>query len=1194
MELRRLAFLNFLTALFCATSISAFAQTNRGSISGTVTDLTGGVVQNATVVATETNTGTTYNTATSQSGNYDFPQLLVGNYEVTVSSPGFKTEKRTGIVVQINSTTVLNVELSVGQTAETVTVSADVPTVQSTSSEIGGVITPRQVEELPLSLGGVGAFRSPEAFEFLLPGVVGPGTGDNPNGIYIQKTSGGQNFGDDVILDGTSSARPDNGSTFDETAPSVDALQEFKVTTATPPAQYSRTTGGIRSFTTRSGGNSFHGTAYDILRNTDLDANTYFNNLNRDAQCPGPSCSTYATPKDIKNDYGVTLGGPVIIPGFYNGKDKTFFFFAWEQLQWPRGAVVTSSIPTGAERTGDFSAILTANQIGTNPCTGAPVYAGQIFDPRSTTTASDGTPCRITPFPGNIIPASRIDPVSAAVLSYLPEPNAAGLSNNFNFGGHFPTNNTTYTIRIDQNVSSNDKLFASYDARENTLLTGGSPALPNPIDPNTWNQDFITHYGRFGWDHIFTGNLLNHVNLGYNRTNSNNNAASVSYGVDWPAKLGLTGVSALTFPQFNINSGFPSIGQARGDDDVGNEADIVDTLSWTRGRHTITMGGEYRWIQYNNLAYDNQAGVYNFANVETAAGPGILANEGGFSFASFLLGQVDSANLNVFAHFPRYTSSYYALFFQDDFKVTPHLTLNLGLRWDVDQPRKEAKNYTSNFNPAIPNPGAPGELGALIFASSCTGCNVRWAKTFYDDFAPRIGFAWSPGSSGKTAVRGGYGIIYGPLYYADFANAVNAGYAATPNPVSQNGFAPAFTLASGFPPYPAPPILDPTIRNGQSVDYITPGFGKPPMVQSWSFQVQQQLAPDLILSVGYVGNKSQNLRSAAADGMYNNMPVQVLALGQNLIGSSIGSPIANGAGIFAPYPGFTGAVGDALRHYPQYRRFNTDCCLENDGMSTFEALEVTLARRFRNGLNLQASYTWSKTITDADSLQPCCNAGGGLYQDPYNLDLEKSISSQDVPQMFVLSYLYELPFGKGKAFLNRGGFLNAVFGGWQIGAIQRYQSGEPLPFYCASGSFMPGWDDCFRFNPVAGQSVYNPAINQPGFNALNTPYLNNNFFADPNPNPNAPVTFGQLSRVTGFRMQPYFNEDVNLMKRVNLTESVTLEIRADAFNVSNRHIFSSPGNLNPSPGNTATTNFGFTGGTIDTSRLIQLEMRLRF
>ncbi len=253
-------------------------------------------------------------------------------------------------------------------------------------------------------------------------------------------------------------------------------------------------------------------------------------------------------------------------------------------------------------------------------------------------------------------------------------------------------------------------------------------------------------------------------------------------------------------------------------------------------------------------------------------------------FASFLLGEVDSAGLTVEAHYPRYTQNYWALYLQDDFKVNSHLTLNLGLRWDVDQPRTEADNFTSNFDPNLPNPGAGNRPGALIFASNCNGCNVRWAKTFYDDFGPRIGFAYSPGDSGKTAIRGGYGIIYGPLYYADFGNSVNAGYAASPNPVSPNGFSPAFVLGNGFPFYPPAPTLDPTIRNNQGVDYITPGFGKPPMIQSWSFQVQQQLAPDLILSVAYVGNKGQNLRSAAADGMYNNMPPQDLALGSKRVG----------------------------------------------------------------------------------------------------------------------------------------------------------------------------------------------------------------------------------------------------------------------------------------------------------------------
>ncbi len=1172
------------------------AQSNRGAITGNVTDASGAPVANATVTAKETNSGTTYTATTTQSGDYSFPQLLVGSYDLTIAAPGFKTEQRTGIVVQINSTASMSVQLSVGATSETVTVTADVPTVQSATSDISGVVTPQQVEQLPLSLGGVGAFRSPEAFAFLLPGVVGPGTGDNSNGVYIQKTSGGQNFGDDVILDGNSAVRPDNGSTFDETAPSVDSLQEFKVTTATPSAQFGRTTGAVRSFTSYSGGNSIHGMAYDILRNTDLDANTYFNGLNLD-DCTTPQCrANFATPKDIKNDYGLTFSGPVVIPHIYNGKDKTFFFFAWEQLQWPRSSVTTNSVPTAAERTGDFSALLTNTVIGSNPCTGAPVYAGEIFIPSSETVSTSGTPCRTTPasYNGklNVIPPSLLSPVALNVLKYLPAPTNSGLQNNFAFNAAFPTNNTTYTVRIDQNLGNSDKIFGSYDTRQNVLLTGGVPALPNPIDPNTWFQDFVTHYGRFGWDHTISPTMLNHLNLGFSRWNSANNSGAVN-GTNWGSQIGLANVSGPAFPRFNINGGFTSIGQQRADDTISNEASVADNVTWVKGKHTLTMGGEYRWMQLNNLTADNQSGGFNFSNAETAAGPGVLANQGGNSFASFLLGEVDNANLTVEAHYPRYTQNYWALYLQDDFKVSSHLTLNLGLRWDVDQPRTEADNFTSNFSPTTPNPGAGGHPGAVIFASNCNGCNVRWAKTFYDDFAPRIGFAYSPGTSGKTAIRGAYGIMYGPLYYADFGNSVNAGYAASPNPSSPNGFTPAFNLSNGFPAYPAAPFLNPTIRNQSGVDYISPGFGKPPMIQSWSFQIQQQLAPDLILSVGYVGNKSQNLRSAAADGMYNNMRPQYLALGSNVLNAQVGSSLANAAGVSSPFPGFNGPVGQALRPYPQYFRINTDCCLENDGMSTFEALEVMLQRRFHSGLNLQLSYTWSKTLTDADSMQPCCNAGGGLYQDPFNLHLEKSISSQDIPQMFVGSFIYELPFGKNKAFLNHGGVVGAIFGGWQVGAILRYQSGEPLPFYCASNSFSAGWDDCFRFNPVPGQSVYSSVMNTPGFNALHQPYLNNNYFADPNTNPNAPIVFGQLARVTGFRMQNYAEEDVNLVKRFNIWESVNLELRADAFNIANRHIFAAPYNLNPSPNN-PTTNFGFTGGTIDTPRLLQLEMRLRF
>jgi hypothetical protein len=1172
-----------LAVIVTVTAQFLVAQTNRGSITGVVTDPSGAPVAAATVTATESGTATTYTTTSTDAGTYNFPQVLVGTYELTVVAGSFQTYKSTGLIVQINTPTVANIQLHLGEQSQTVTVEADAPTVESTSSDIGAVVTPQQVQALPLSLGGVGAFRSPEAFAFLVPGTFGPGTNNNANGIYIQKTSGGQNFGDDVAVDGATAQRPDNNSTFDETSPSVEALQEFRIETATPPAQFDRTTGGVRSFTTRSGTNSFHGGVFDLFRNTLLDSNTYFNNLRRPA-CDSADCrSTNATPRDQQNDYGVTLGGPIV-------KNKTFFFFAWEQLRWPQSGTSTSTVPTAAERGGDFSQILTGNTIGTNPCTGAPVFAGQIFDPRSTTASAAGTPCRTAPFAGNIVSPTLFSPVASNALSYLPEANLPGLQNNFAFRSNFQTTNTTYTIRVDQNFSENDKIFGMYTARENSRLTG-VPQLPAPIDPGTWSQDFITHYGRLGWDHTFGPTLLNHVTLAYDRWNSNNFAAGVTTSTNWPAAIGLANVNGPAFPQFNVGSGFPSLGQQRADDTISNLAQVADNLSWSFGRHTLTFGGDYRWIQLNNLTQDFNSGSYNFSNVETAAGPGALASQGGFSFASFLLGEVDSASLTAFAHYPSWRQNYWALYLQDDFRVTSHLTLNLGIRWSVDQPRSESRDYTSNFSPTTPNPGAGGRLGALIFASNCSDCNPRWADTYLTNVGPRIGLAWSPGNSGKTAVRAGYGILYGPLFYADFGNNMNAGYTASPNPVSLNGFSSAFNLSNGFPAYPGAPTLDPSLRNLQSVDYITAGFGKPPMVQTWSFQIQQQLATDLILSVGYVGTKSQNLRSAAGFGSYNNFPLQDLGLGRSVLAADIGSPAALAAGVTSPFAGFAGTVGDALRQYPQYRRFNPDCCLENDGMSTFHSLQVMLQRRMRNGLTVQAAYTWSKTLTDADSLLPGQNAGGGLYQNPYDLYQEKSISAQDIPQMFVGSFVYEMPFGKGKKWLSHG-IASVLAGGWQIGGILRYQSGQPLPFYCASG--VPGWDNCFRFNPVPGQSVYAASIHDPNFNPLTTPYLNNNFFADPNQTDAGALRFGALSRVTGYRMPMFNNEDVNISKRFFIRENVSVEVRGDAFNVANRHIFAQPSNLGPSPGNTATTNFGFVTGTIDAPRIVQLEARIQF
>ncbi|HEY1963311.1 MAG TPA: carboxypeptidase-like regulatory domain-containing protein, partial [Acidobacteriaceae bacterium] len=413
-------------ALITAFTAGAFAQSVRGVLSGSVTDPSGAVVAGAKIQAINANTGVSLATASTSSGSYQFAELPLGTYNVTVTAPGFKTASFSNVLVQVNTTTALNAKLELGQSSESVTVTAAATGLQTESSDVGGVVTDRQITQLPLALGGVGNLRSPEAFTFLLPGSTGPGAANSNNGIFISKLAGGQNFGNEVLLDGASQTRSENGSSFDEEAPSVEALQEFKVTTAIPSAEFGRTTGGVENFVTKSGTNSFHGTAYDIIRNGDFDANTWFNNGRLAMQCVGdndtPACrSNFARGPDRQNDFGGTFGGPVWIPKLYNGHDRTFFFFSWEQFRQTVGGPVTSTVPTAAERTGDFSQFLqTNNVLGTNPCDGTPVYYGQVFDP-STTRIVNGRPCR-TAFPGNIIPAGKISPVATNILKYYPAP----------------------------------------------------------------------------------------------------------------------------------------------------------------------------------------------------------------------------------------------------------------------------------------------------------------------------------------------------------------------------------------------------------------------------------------------------------------------------------------------------------------------------------------------------------------------------------------------------------------------------------------------------------------------------------------------------------------------------------------------------------------------------------------------------
>jgi hypothetical protein len=1218
--MRSVSFLQRFIAVAFFVFVSAgttLSQSDRGAIVGSVLDSSGAVVQGATIVATGVDTGAVYKTISTDTGAYRISDMQLGAYNLTVTATGFKTSEQKGVVVQVNTTSSLDITLQAGDVKETLTVLADTPTLQTESSDVGTIVDKRQIMELPLALGGQGVLRAPEAFVFLTPGTTGPGSNDSSNGVFEAKLGGGQNFGNEVVLDGASTARADSGSAFDQTAPSVESLSEFKVTTSTVPAEFGRTSGGVESFATKSGTNTYHGTAYDIFRNEDLNANSWFNNLQHQPRN-----------LDRKNDYGGTLGGPVWIPKVYNGRDKTFFFFSWEQYRQTQGSTNTSTVPTDAERQGDFSSLKTTTSLGINPCDGSTIFQGQIFDP-STTKTVGGQQCR-TAFPGNKIPT--ISTVAQNILKLIPEPtDKTAFIRNFILTSNNPILSTTMSFRIDQNLGAKHKFFFSYSSRDNENING-SPSLPNPVD-TTFFSSFFTHYARFGWDYFYSPTLLNHLNVGLNRVNSNSIATSVN-GTDWDKAIGLTGANGPTFPPIGFNNdtqGLSSFGSPNADDDVINSLVVSDNISWTRGRHNFRFGVDWRAFQFSVIDQSHQSPSIGFDIAQTAAEPGqgLLTGD---PFASFLVGAPASVSLAVRSRQPRFVSNYYAAYVADDFKLRRNLTLNLGLRYDIETPRHEAAGGQSVFDPTAPNPGAIGPggaplLGALIFGGTGagrSGTSASGAKTYHKDFAPRLGFSYAPealfGKLRQTVVRGGYGIYYAPLTYGDFGQALTDGFTASPS--FNQPFAPALLLDAGIPSFPPPPSLDPAQDNGGSgggfggVTYLAPSYGRPGMVQNWDVEIQHQFTADLILSVGYVGNHGTHLRSSLAQ--INNLNPQFFSLG-NALNQPINSSTATTLGINPPFQNFEtlygpGTIAQALRPFPQYQSINTDCCLENLGQSTYNALLAKLERRFHNGLNLLASYTYSKTLTDADSALPAFVAfsGGGSVQNSYNLKNEKALSYQDIPHTFVVSYIYELPVGKGKKFLNKDGAVDKVLGGWQVGGVQRYQSGQPLAFGCATG--IPGYDGCIRYDRVPGQPLLSStagsfnvgAVSQNGgvgctennangtFSAPAgvTTYWNCAAFIDPN----APglvaargYTFGNMPRIIGsVRSQGYVNEDFSIIKRMHLFESNSLILKAELFNAFNRHVFTRPDT------GVQDGTFGASFGTVNGPRNVQFTLRYDF
>lgn len=1256
MASRPLAMWIALIALFLAGAISAVAQLDTGAIAGTVLDPVGKAVQGAKVTITGVATGTTYSTVSSSTGYYVFPSVHPGVYDETVSASGFKTSVSHGVTVSIGISTSLNLRLELGSTTQTISVNANAQTLESDTSTIDDSIQPQQVEDLPLSVSG--GFRSLETLVTLVPGVVA-NVASSTDAIKID---GGQEEGTDFLIDGITTNREENGSgSFIIVEPSEDAINEFHVSIASLPIEEGRTTGGIANFNTKGGANDYHGEIYDFYKNNVLDANTWFNNGEMAEQGDTASAKAeFKRPADTKNDYGGNFGGPIRIPGLYNGKDKSFFFFNWEQWLYRYGGPITSELPTPAELGADgtdfdFSSSLGSTPLGVSPC-GETVYPGEIFDPQYDNNSS--TPCRyagfgqtVTGTPGNYtvsgaptnkIPIGRESTIARNLtntyLLPLAEQEVSGSSAyNYVYRSLGVTNQTVYSLRIDQNIGAAHKVWGFWSSRENTD-NGGNSNMPPPIQTCCGTVNQLGKIFRAGWDWTITPSLVNTLTVGGNRSNNINKSKAAQMGTDWDQKFGIANGFSDDFPVFQfIGNTFGGFGQQEDSTDVDNTLAVNDVLHWQHGAHSFTFGGEaqyhqYSWVSSIGGTCSGNAGCFQFWDNQTASDENYWGQDGN-SLAAFLIGETGLAtNLNDL-HAPRWISHYGAIFAGDTWKATPNLTINLGLRWSYETPRREADGDTSIWDPTLPDAATsagdyPQALGALVFAGKGAGrngsVNETWGSVYKKNFEPRVGFAWNPDLlDHKAVLRGSAGINYGPLVYADYGQGTVQGFTVqgslyTTDPLD------GVPLDNGLAPLATTPDLNPNQLDGTTIgaDYVAKSNGRPGMVEDWALETQYQVNPHLMVSLGYLGMHATHLHAMLT--FMNDMPDKDMALGDWLNWWAYYPPNAEGGfGVnsMEPYSNFSCASGctwpiqepisQALRPFPQIGYINMDSYLQNLGQSTYNALEAKLDQHFKNGLDILASYTFSKTLTDADVIQPYWSTlqNGGAVQDPENLKGEKAVSSEDVPQNFVISYIYHLPLGRGKHFLsNSPKLVDAIVSNWSITAIQHYQSGQPISIFGATG--IPGKNSSVRFDRVAGQPVKNPNYKNPLlFNssspatACETGYFNCNAFYDPNlfqnRDPNGvgasgegnPWRFGNMPRNSSDIRGPiYADEDFGISKAFTIHGHVTADFRAETFDAFNRHIFTRPN----SDMNSTNASAGQIGGLQLGPRNVQLRLKISY
>ncbi|HTQ53778.1 MAG TPA: TonB-dependent receptor [Bryobacteraceae bacterium] len=1177
MRIRLLSILSVF-ALWLLLPAAMLAQGERGAITGTVTDASGAAIPHVEVIAQETQTGVESKAVTTDVGLYRIPYLPPGIYRVSAGAAGFKTAVIERVEVAVASVVTANLTLEVGAVNESVTVSAEATHLESSTSELGYSVSEADYHAWPIDSNDDGQ-RQIQSFIFnSLPGT----SGDSYQGTI----NGGPQFSHEVLIEGMSIGRADVAGDTAEYTPSVDAISEFTLQTGALSAQYGGGLTAVANFNVKSGTNEFHGSAYDYVVNDALNANSFDNNA-------------FGTPKSPfkQNSFGANLGGPVTIPKIYNGKNKTFFFFSYEGARKRNySPTALRNLPTQNFKEGDFSQMLDpsftgSSASGTSIVDGAGNAAlfGAIYDPHSTVQLPDGSYSR-TQFPGNLIPPTDISTVSANILKLAPIPNPLLSSLLRNYPGvanqpWFDLN--TYGGKLDHSFNSKHRMAVFVNSNERLRYNGAGHAyepIPGSATGTFALQDILGTMIRATEDWTISPNWLNHFGFGYNRFKNANSSITLNQG--WPDKIGLDGVQQTTFPliTFTGPSTLSGTMNQMGRNNAGVEPNgsyiVQNDTTWVHSAHNIRFGLEIRKYYYDQDYRGGTSGGFKFSNDQTAD-PTALASTGN-AFASFLLGAPYSTSLNISPVNPASHFWNPAFYIADDWKVSHRLTLNMGFRWDIVGALTEAQNRSSGLDPTLANPGADGYPGALVFLSQLHRGSFQ--NTYWKEFGPRFGFAYQLNS--RMVLRGGYGIMYSPPIANQFGLASIDGYDGSHN-YSASTRDPRFYWDNGYPAYNFTlPDLDPTLDNGQSVAYIPSNSNRQPYSQNYTLGFQFLLPKDTTLMASYVGNKGTRLGASGLNNL-NQLNPKYLSLGDELL-----DDVSQHPDIPLPYPSFSGTVAQALLPYPQYGPGGVYYFFPYFGTSHYDAAQVVVNHRTGKGLSFLVSYAFQKTISLTDSNLYGYTNGS---QDVYNRQLERSVAGFDHTQQLKVTWIYELPFGKGRTFLNQGGLVNQVLGGWTVTGIQTYQSGDPLSFSSGidtSGYLFNVLGDV-RPDVLSGVALKVPSGQQGAFDYAGgngQAYINTAAFAPPPTTPNGVVLrLGTAPREFGNLRGPWQPmESFGLFKRFPFREAKYLEFRADFINAFNR-----AGRADPDT-NLSDPTFGRILDVADGPREIQLALRLTF